>query len=36
MNERTNDLLWMMVVKVVVIRPKLIPEKKKIRGNLIF
>jgi hypothetical protein len=26
----------MMVVKVVVIRPKLTPEKKEIRGNLIF
>jgi hypothetical protein len=26
----------MMVVKVVVIRPKLTPEKKEIRGSLIF
>jgi hypothetical protein len=27
---------WMMVVKVVVIRPKLTPEKKEIRGSLIL
>jgi hypothetical protein len=26
----------MMVVKVVIIRPKLTPEKKEIRGSLIF
>ena len=38
MNERTNERMTFLDdgVKVVVIRPKMTPEKKEIRGSLIF